>query len=398
MPKFKLIHVLSLSILICSQFAVQAQNGGDSIKSTSTDSPFGTSLNSRGISGFVFYTDQDFLNLIGPNRDANYTMGAQFHWMGPGTNSRALGLPYLISGLDQFIFDKCFLNEKSNSLTRLDSFQSAFSIGVSGFTPEDLENVNPDTLDRPYSSTLFLKASRVYGGSASRWMLETSLTVDVLGLRIGEFVQTGIHSGQRVSDTNARPNPMGWSQQISDGFGLSASYEAMAYYSLLDFEKGHKWITPYVGFGGSVGTYTRARGTLGFVIGKAPNTQSQSIPSFFGLSIGRTEKFDGKKLSNTGYNSSIPRKTKCKFFVDSQIHGNLWAYNALLQGLPWVSNDPYTLEASEIERATILWSTHANLVFRTTYIRFGFSGRTREFKKSKSLPHGWGTIAFGWIL
>lgn len=385
--------------LIVTSFNLLGQNqttaNNDSDKKSS--SRYGTAFTNRGVNGFVFYSDQDFLNLIGPNRDANYTMGAKLHWTGPGTNSRILGLPYLISGIDKTLFGKCFLADNNDKVTQLESFKSSFALGVSGFTPEDLASALVDTTDRPYSSTLFLKSGRVYGSADSQWMLETGLTIDILGLRVGEFVQTGIHSGQRVSDTNARPNPMGWPHQISDGFGLSASYEAMAYRSLVDFEDGHQWVTPYVGFGGSVGTYTRARGTLGLVIGKASNTQSQSIPSFFNLAIGRTENFDEPDLSIVDYGSEKIGKSEFNFFIDAQMHGNLWAYNALLQGLPW-GNDPYTLKADEIEGATILWSANANLTFRTIYFRFGFSGRTKEFKKSGALPHGWGTIAFGWIL
>ena len=392
---FRFLFFCHVFITLSFAGAAQEQSNEGAKKSASK---YGTSFTTRGITGFVIYTDQDIFNLVGPNRDANYTMGTKLHWTGPGTDSRILGLPYILSGIDQVLFKMNNGLLSDDSLNQLDKYRSSFSFGVSAFTPENLELSTPDTTDRPYSSTLFFQSGRVYGSVSSRWMLETNLIIDILGLRIAEFVQTGIHSGQRISDPDARPNPMGWSNQVSDGFGLSASYEAMAYWSLIDSETINKWVTPYVGFGGSLGTYTRARGTLGLVIGRAPNTQSQSIPGFFGLAIGRAEKFlvseDGESVN---YNSKKADKSDVNFFIHAQMYGNLWAYNALLQGLPW-EDDPYTLDSDEIERATILWSVNANLIFRTTFLRFGFSGRTKEFKKSGALPHGWGTLAIGWML
>ena len=290
---------------------------------------------------------------------------------------------------------------------QLDKFRSNFGFGVSAFTPEALDLAVPDTTDRPYASTLFIRTGRVYGSANSPWMLETSLTFDILGLHIAEFVQTAIHSGQRINDPDARPNPQGWDQQVSNGFGLSASYEATAYRPLLRAfnESGtpvKRWVTPYWGGGVSLGTYTRARGTLGLVIGRAPDTDGQSIPSMFSLDIGRAERDNAKKDEVGGVNYDSYEIGKCKkgdfqVFFDAKAHLNVWGYNALLQGLPW-SDDPYTLSGSDIERLTILWNANLHIIFRTTYLRGGLGARTREFKRSGGMPHGWGTLAFGWIL
>ncbi len=368
---------------------------------------YGCGSTQRGVTGFILSSDQDFLNLIGPNRDANYTMGAQLLWIGGGTNSRILGLPWVLAGIDQTLFGKTkrgLLSEKNGQ--QLDEFRPVFGFGVSAFTPENLELTVPDTTDRPYASTLFIKSGRVYGGATSPWMLETSFTLDVLGLHIAEFVQTAIHSGQRVTDTSARPNPLGWRTQVSDGFGLFGSYEAMAYAPWSYIFTGEApdkpgWVTPYFGFGGSVGTYTRGQGVLGITLGKAPNTENQSIPNTFGLNIGRAER-DGPVPAGEEeldqYDSEKLGKSRFSFFLDARIRGNVWGYNALLQGLPWEAESTYTLSGDEIERLTVLWDINANFIFRTTYLRIGFGGRSKEFKKSGAMPHGWGTIAMGWII
>ena len=405
--KLKLIGLVMLGTMGMYAQPTTTNNGNADNNSNKNISRYGSSYTERGITGFIFSSDQDFLNVAGPNRDANYTMGAQLQWFGPGTNSRILGFPWLLAGVDQALFTggKRFLSDEREG--QLDKFRSNFGFGVSAFTPEALDLAVPDTTDRPYASTLFIRTGRVYGSANSPWMLETSLTFDILGLHIAEFVQTAIHSGQRINDPDARPNPQGWDQQVSNGFGLSASYEATAYRPLLRAfnESGtpiKRWVTPYWGGAVSLGTYTRARGTLGLVIGRAPDTDGQSIPSMFSLDIGRAERDNAKKDEVGGVNYDSYEIGKCKkgdfqVFFDAKAHLNVWGYNALLQGLPW-SDDPYTLSGSDIERLTILWNANLHIIFRTTYLRGGLGARTREFKRSGAMPHGWGTLAFGWIL
>ncbi|MCC5916308.1 MAG: DUF2219 family protein [Cryomorphaceae bacterium] len=358
----------------------------------------------RGVEGFAFSTDQDFFNLLGPNRDANYTMGAQFSWFGPSmNNSLILGMPYFLSQIDGALFK--FINVfNSNNYLQISNFNSIdylFAFGYSAFTPEDIASPDPVFLDRPFSSSFFLRSGRLYY-TESRFklplLIQTNFNLDIFGLRIGEFVQTGIHAAMLRSNPNGRPIPEGWKNQISDGFGLFGSYEANFVFSA----PVNNTFIPYFGLGAAVGTYTKMTGILGvstFCGGGALSKQNslRDIPSFNGTGVFRQEKYTDR-ISKKTIESKTEFFTDFRVILDARVNLNAWLYNAYLQGLPYGNSDPHVLAFDEIEFFTGLYSLHLNLFFNTSFVRIGFEGRSREFNLDGAVPHGWGTIGFGWFL
>ncbi|WP_455365326.1 lipid A deacylase LpxR family protein [Kaarinaea lacus] len=84
---------------------------------------------------------------------------------------------------------------------------------ASAFTPENIETPEPIYNDRPYASVLSWVQSRssVRQNNNSPSLSTATLSLGLLGTRVGEYIQDVIH------EVTPDPNPNGWQNQISDG-------------------------------------------------------------------------------------------------------------------------------------------------------------------------------------
>lgn len=187
----------------------------------------------RGWQGFTTYFDNDVL--WEPAFDQDYTMGLEF--VGSGCWVRRARLTAPLDGLDwltrvgrlhaelredDVAADRAVSESDGRAFTN-----HSFSFGNSAFTPSKARLAETSALldDRPYASLLYLKVRR----SATRRdrAIVSDLTVGILGLGLGEWVQTEIHRGRDVL-------PGGWRNQISDGGELTAKYRVSPRWRLLD--------------------------------------------------------------------------------------------------------------------------------------------------------------------
>lgn len=84
-------------------------------------------------------------------------------------------------------------------------------IGITTFTPEDLDNVAAQADDRPYANLIYISQSEAEIDEQQELAYLSTLTVGVLGLDWIAEAQTQLHEAMGVTD------PKGWRNQISDG-------------------------------------------------------------------------------------------------------------------------------------------------------------------------------------
>lgn len=406
----------------------------------------------RGITGFNLATDQDFFPP--GSTDHNYTMGILFNWYGPSTNRCTFGLPWAQGGIDKLLFEK-WLAEESLQV-------SGIHFGYAAFTPEAIGERMVISHDRPYSGALVYQSSRIYQLSTSikdpKWALRTRLGIAVLGLGIGEAIQSGIHYLMADKDSlgtptypeGRRPVPQGWSNQLADGGGFSLLYQA----EFLRNFCNHKWFQMNGKFGASLGYYTRAN--IGFEgrIGKLMRTpwfiQADGLASinkgFPNLSevASKYEKLVQKK-KNKGEDESPepiteeellrlireqyysypvdpPFKSKasfwpkeCEAYLHYDLNLNAWLDNGLVTGITTTAfNDRvgalhYWQDrgADKLQNGVRLNPFTAELfiggMIRVNYFELGYGGafRTTELVYSTGRRFrnmAWGQIRFGWRL
>lgn len=208
---------------------------------------------------FTFQVENDFFNPIG-RTDRDYTNGIRLGWLSPA-------LPSLPDALADLLTLPTFLGEAPvTSVTR----RLGLSIGQNLYTPDDTQQSQPITNDRPYAAWLYGAATlqSIYKRHDEKTDREEPVRLDTLQLSLGlvgpaaggEFVQNNFHT--LIGDSKS----FGWPNQLHNEPTLDLTFERrwrIGRETLLKDPKLEWDFIPSIGAElGNVATYAQAGGYL----------------------------------------------------------------------------------------------------------------------------------------
>jgi len=152
--------------------------------------------------GWTLHLDNDLL--VPGRRDQDYTGGLGITFAGRRAQESWWSLDPAIEWLDKGI--------QFGPGGTVESYElHAQQIGLIVFSPSDIDDADINYEDRPFANLVYVSNSRRYISAADASVYQSTLTLGLLGTRIGPEIQNGIH---KLTDSNT---PSGWDQQISDG-------------------------------------------------------------------------------------------------------------------------------------------------------------------------------------
>lgn len=368
------------------------------------------------IHSFSVASDQDRFVPDGISTDRNYTMGIGFTWNGFGTNRYFLfGTPAMLEGLD-------WLVDRAIPLGCITDY--SFTLGFAAFTPDSIGLVEPIPDDRPFACDLFFRSGRVYVSKNPNWAYRTDASWGLLGNGIAEFVQTAIHSGQRVHNPNARENPLGWHNQISNKCAISLQYNLLAIENLAESRRArcaggnsvqcevdnilrppgnyHLNLT----YGGGLGIYDYLKfgvsAKAGRYRGRFYDTMNDlaNVSPAGGVPVNMPSYMLKDRTTGCSPNWHIFR-FEWYFFGEADV--SAWGYNAMLQG--WNrSDDPQVFDRrspfhyKNVAPLTLNFDVGAGIVLNRLTFKYAFMGRSPEFHTRLSNWHLWGQISMGYSI
>lgn len=316
----------------------------------------------------AWHVDQD---LFAPNNeDRNYTMGVMLEWHGNHAETHALNsfklLDYINSGLHP------------------DSIQGSpfyiVSLGNSAFTPDKIESVAAIQEDRPYSSILYTSSNVIRESVPGQKAYGSKLVIGILGLRISEWVQTGIHHVNRsISGGNTPYDPKGWNHQVSDGGEPTAMYQESWFRR---FAINSDKIDAAYSWDASLGYYTTA--SAGAAIKMGSFNKYNGTP-FWTMITGLDTQGDANRLQKLEASSEHGYSEK---YVTAGFRVRAVGYNALLQCQ--FRNSDVCFKSTDVER--IVYEGAVGFTFRkekgNTWT-ITCNHRTQEHKKTERRGHTW---------
>lgn len=315
--------------------------------------------------------------------DQNYTMGAALPVLtGQWIHRRKLDLP--LRGLDCLTGMLRGHNQQVEAGGDLDAYQDfSLVLGVTAFTPRELNLSTPVHDDRPYASLLFLTASRLTVDPYARRALRSELTVGVLGLRIAEDVQTWIHTKRRRNNGPGALtpyDPAGWPLQISDGGEPTAKYTVSMAKATSETEFHDVTVTGEA----SAGYYTNVAvgGTLRAGRLRSPFWAHNSNPLSAGNQILREPGAAGIDAQRA------TKSFELAGFVSGRIR--IVGYNALLQGQ--FRDTPVRFNSGQISRAVLEGEAGVSMGFKACSALLTFARRSAEFTFGQIRPHTFGGV------
>ena len=222
----KLYIILLLLGMLVLAFDSHAQDGSNNSGSTNSNMPDSIPKPSKKPhlnetrpyippvekhnTGWAFYLDNDMLTT--GNVDQDYTGGFALTLSGRRATRYFFSLDKYLNKVEKFTrFEKLY--------TSKDHFQlHSIEFGLTLFTPRNIATSELLENDHPYASLLFMANTQQTVIPEQGVSYQSTLTVGLLGLGVGEYLQKGIHSAFNGIEPN------GWSHQISDGGEPTAKY------------------------------------------------------------------------------------------------------------------------------------------------------------------------------
>lgn len=353
------------------------------------DPATGGCLHENRWEGFNVLVDQDVF--WEPAFDQDYTMGVEF--VAQGCFVRLARLTAPLEALDR-VFG---LGRARARLWEPDAAGAlgydahSVSFGDTAFTPSkaQLGATQPLLDDRPYANILYFKVRRAT--ARGRRAVVTDLTLGVLGLRIGESVQTRIHEGRDVI-------PGGWPNQISDGGEPTLKYRVSPRWRIADWIQEASDRDPWgldlaASLEANAGYYTNVSwgmaGRAGLIRSPWWAFERNAIADVRG---GR--QHPGRSQGRTR-GSSAPFVSEA--FVWASGGATAWAYNALLQGQ--FRRSRVTLGFDERSPAPLRRLTGDAQIGATVRLRplglgitYGVQWLTPTFGGPQDRVHSWGSL------
>ncbi len=266
---------------------------------TDTTEPYST--------GWEIVLDNDAL--VSTTRDKDYTAGIAVVLGGSRVTNYRFSLDPTLSWINRLTrMDRKLRQTRSNHVMQF---------GLMLFTPEIDAAGRPVSGDRPFANLLFLENSQFLIDEKADRAYQSSLTVGILGSKVGEVVQNAVHRLGGFSVAG------GYGKQISDGGELTARYAVSRQSLLLSgfTSRGNTFELKYR-VEGDIGYITEGSATLAARWGRVGNSWWSFAPS-------RSNYLPQPiRISRDNFRGSGGRD----FFLWSAITLRARAYNAFLQG------------------------------------------------------------------
>jgi hypothetical protein len=290
---------------------------------------------------------------------------------------------------------------ESGSIRNLDGTRSfaeshALMLVQNGaFTPREISSPDPIHDDRPYASILAATAGRSTIDFTGRRVIKTELTLGVLGLRLSEWVQTGIHRSRRASNREEDPtaetpyDPEGWTHQVSDGGEPTLKYTATWLEALS--ESGPHDVALHVE--GSLGYYTNVAvgfsGRLGILRSDFWTIRANPLTS---VNQGLPEAVATAAQATAGGKVPVRDRSRNKLeaYVFAAARARLVVYNALLQGA--FRDSEVTIPTSGVERVVPELDAGVTLARCGFNLTIAATRRSPEYSVGAPRSHTWGGI------
>lgn len=340
---------------------------------------------------FSINFDEDFLAFF-DNQDRNYTGGLSVDFF------RDRDLPvcrYTVINFDNligYLGKPIHLTPHKGRINII----SGISVGVTGFTPDRLNEPAVIYDDRPYASLTyinFVRTSLTKAGnrdpSKARSLVSTDFTVGILGLHLYHGLQSGIHVIQRKINGRPTPyDPKGWNNQISNGGEPTLNYTFMKKWVGVSkgFQvKGRKRDIPF-GFQLSYGY----RLSMGYFTGL-----STDVLVRFGIIKSNILYFDTYKF---GFSSQLTKEDKgFEVFPFAGFRPIVALRNNLISGQFKESAHTFS-PITEANLILMEWDYGIGISFnKNSSLYFFYRQRTPEGRKSAGYPqriHSWAGIYF----
>ena len=257
--------------------------------------------------GWQLYFDNDLFT--GTDTDRDYTGGIAFAYSGRRAREWWFSTDAWLDKIDE-LFGIQELQYSGDGFLR-----HTMEFGLVLFTPEDISSNTPLPNDHPFGNFLFLANSQQVTFPDKNWVLQSALTIGLLGTQIGPEFQNLIHSA-----TGSEP-PRGWNNQISDGGELTGKYTLIGvrnlikHYATFSYEVSSN-------FEANVGLNTDAAASLTTRFGQLRSPWWSFVP----------HQSDYINLGQTITSRIDDRIMPAEFFGWAGIKGKVTAYNGFLQG------------------------------------------------------------------
>ncbi len=271
---------------------------------------------------WTFTADNDLF--VGRGDDRGYTGGLTTTLTGARLADIRAPSRLMLESIDRWLgFDRLSNVSESDRQTHF-----AMQFGVLALTPERLDVVAPVGGDRPYASLIYISESRYFLVSDENVLLQSSLTLGLLGTSVAEQMQTRVHRtlGLRM--------PMGYGRQVSEGGELTARYSLSRHGLLRSLRSQRRGRDLKFVVEGTVGFITEASAALVLRWG--------SLASPWWADASDLGEYAAQPAPN-----GVPRaRSRGDFYVTVGTKVRVRAYNALLQGQ--FRSSVHTLDSSEL--------------------------------------------------
>ncbi len=258
--------------------------------------------------GWQLYVDNDLF--INPDTDRDYTGGFSVSFSGLRARNWRFSIDTLLDKVDRWL-DIDSLHFAKGGFSR-----HTLQFGVILFTPDDITQLNPVLGDHPYASLLFMSNSQKTTFPERRLVIQSALTIGILGLDIGPEIQRLIHNITGSDD------PLGWHNQISDGGEMTARYSLIAQKNIMQNYSKQSSFELSTGVEGNIGLNTDVSGNLGFRYGKLRSPWWSFTP----------HQSDYINLGQTITSRVNKRALPPELFIWGGLKSKYRIYNGLLQG------------------------------------------------------------------
>lgn len=314
--------------------------------------------------GWQLYIDNDLF--VRPGQDSDYTGGIAVAYTGRRVRDWAFSIDSWLERLDR-LSGFASLQSAGGGFLR-----HAVEYGIVLFTPENIKTAEPVFDDRPYANFAFIANSRQVTFPEQGWLMQSALTVGVLGSNLGPEVQHLIHEATDGTE------PRGWRHQISEGGEFSGKYSVMAQKNVVEYRNRLSFELS-VGSEGNLGMNTNAAFNLNWRFGDLKSPWWTFVPhqaEYINLGQTITSRIDE--------DSVLP----AEWFFWGGLKAKYRIYNAFLQGQ--FRDSPVEFDGDRLE--DILYEAQLG-VTRTWSNGFGLSfvvrARSAEIKGPNARDPVW---------
>ena len=318
--------------------------------------------------GWSLYVDNDALTLI--NRDQQYTGGFALTLSG----RRAVEYPWSLDPVLGWLDRATGFASLSRRGPR--SVRHSFEVGVTVFTPADVEASAPIRDDHPYAGLVFVSNTRQSVLLDERISYQSTFALGVLGTDIPRGIQNVFHE---ALDSQ---KPQGWDNQVSDGGEPTFNYVVSRQqpHWIDDDHRGLDFDIRSI-IGASIGYTTQVGAGINWRLGRIRTP-------WWGFNPDYSEYIN---LGTPVASKSASRGDSRELFLWGGLQVRQRFYNALLEGQfrdSEVTFDRGELESTLLEGSIgITWGSAGG-----TRITAALRGRTPELEDADGLDPFWGSV------